>query len=74
MIDHCIGYLYSIRYLAIEFLYNYFRAKLDTSIITARDLSNYIIFENSTDIFFANNLDRYSVEDYIFKLFRDIIN
>jgi hypothetical protein len=32
------------------------------------------IFERTTDAFFANNLDRKSVEEYIFKLFNDMID
>jgi hypothetical protein len=32
------------------------------------------IFERTIDAFFANNLDRKSAEEYIFKLFDDIID
>jgi hypothetical protein len=32
------------------------------------------IFENTADAFFANDLDRKSVEEYIFKLFDDMID
>jgi hypothetical protein len=32
------------------------------------------IFERTVDVFFANDLDRRSVEEYIFKLFNDIID
>ena len=42
----------------IEFLYNYPKAELDTDIVTARDLSNNIIFKNSADISFTNNSDQ----------------
>jgi hypothetical protein len=32
------------------------------------------IFEKTIDAFFANNLDRRDVEEYIFKLFDDMID
>jgi hypothetical protein len=32
------------------------------------------IFERTTDAFFANNLDRKNVKEYIFKLFDDMID
>jgi hypothetical protein len=32
------------------------------------------IFERTTDAFFANDLDRKNVEEYIFKLFDDMID
>jgi hypothetical protein len=32
------------------------------------------IFENTADAFFANDLDRKSAEEYIFKLFDDMID
>jgi hypothetical protein len=32
------------------------------------------IFEKTIDAFFANNLDRKSAEEYIFKLFDDMMN
>ena len=74
MVDHYIRYLYGTRHLAIEFLYNCSGAEFDTGTITARDLSNNIIFKNSADISFTNNPNRQSIEDYIFKLFRGIID
>jgi hypothetical protein len=32
------------------------------------------IFERTVDAFFANDLDRKSAEEYIFKLFNDIVD
>jgi hypothetical protein len=32
------------------------------------------IFENTTNAFFANDLDRRSAEEYIFKLFDEMID
>jgi hypothetical protein len=32
------------------------------------------IFKNTTNVFFTNNLDRKNAEEYIFKLFNDMIN
>ena len=56
-IDHCIRYLYSTRHLAIEFSYDCSGAELDTGTVTAGDLSDNIIFENSIDASFTNNPD-----------------
>ena len=69
--DHCIWYLYSTRYLAIEYSAINHVGELTT--ISAIMTSNEI-FYNTVDISYASSLDRHSVEGYIFKLFSSVIN
>ncbi len=42
--------------------------------ITSSNNESKQIFERTTNAFFANNLDRKSAENYIFKLFNDMID
>ncbi len=45
-----------------------------TSSIKKNNDNDKQIFENTADVFFANDLDRKSAEEYIFKLFDDMID
>ncbi len=73
-IDHCIKYMYSIRYLTIKF-----DVSRDKELIIQINQINQInsnkqMFETSVDASFANEEGRRSNEDYTFKLFDDLIN
>ena len=61
--DQCISYLYSTRYLAIEYSASHNYQESITT-VTPRE-----IFDNSADASFANNPDRRSGEGYVFKLY-----
>jgi hypothetical protein len=80
--DHCIQYLHVIRHLTIKF--DVFE---DENLIIQIDFNpnsinqidsnkslNKQIFETSVDASFANEEERRSDENYIFKLFDDLIN
>ncbi len=45
-----------------------------TSSIKENNDNDKQIFENTADVFFANDLDRRNAEEYIFKLFDDMMN
>ncbi len=66
--DHCIRYLHVIRHLTIKF-----DASEDEKLIIQIDQNKHV-FETSVDASFANEEERRSDEDYIFKLFDDLIN
>jgi hypothetical protein len=76
--DHCIRYLHVIRHLTIKFDVS----KSEKLIIQTDFNSNLInqinsnkqIFETSVDASFANEEERRSDENYIFKLFDDLID
>jgi hypothetical protein len=76
--DHCIRYLHVIRHLTIKF-----DVSRDEKLIIETDFnsnsiyqinSNKHVFETSVDASFANEEERRSDEDYIFKLFDDLID
>jgi hypothetical protein len=69
--DHCIRYLHVIRHLTIKFDVS----KDEELIIQINQInSNKHVFEISVDASFANEEERRSDENYIFKLFDDLIN
>jgi hypothetical protein len=49
-------------------------SKLNKKTSSNKEKNDKQIFKRTTDVFFANDLDRKSVEEYIFKLFDDIIH
>ncbi len=82
--DHCIRYLHVIRHFAIKF-----DVSISEKLIIQADFnpnsvnqtnfdsnkySNKQIFETSVDASFANEEERRSDENYIFKLFDDLID
>jgi hypothetical protein len=76
--DHCIRYLHVTRHLTIKF--DVFKNEkliiqtdFNSNSINQID-SNKQIFETSVDASFANEEERRSDEDYIFKLFDDLID
>jgi hypothetical protein len=83
-INYCVQYLYETKYLVIK----YFFSKDDELTIRFIDhdfnhdhdhdrtfsIKNKHVFENTTDVSFANNLERRSYEKFTFKLYNDIID
>ena len=67
--NHCIQYLYETKHLAIR----YFLSKDDELIVQFSRKTKHV-FENTIDVSFANSLERRSHEDFIFKLYEEIIN
>ncbi len=49
-------------------------SKLNRKTLSNNENNDKQIFENTADAFFANDLDRKSAEEYIFKLFDDMID
>jgi hypothetical protein len=49
-------------------------SKLNRKTSSNKENNDKQIFERTTDAFFANNLDRKNAEEYIFKLFDDMID
>jgi hypothetical protein len=49
-------------------------SKLNRKTSSNKENNNKQIFERAADAFFANELDRKSAEEYIFKLFDDMID
>ncbi len=49
-------------------------SKLNRKTSLNKENNDEQIFERTTDAFFANDLDRKNVEEYIFKLFDDMID
>jgi hypothetical protein len=49
-------------------------SKLNKKTSSNKENNDKQIFEKTIDAFFANDLDRKSVEEYIFKLFNDMID
>jgi hypothetical protein len=90
--NHCIKYLYVIKFLIIRYsnskneklssqisssnkeMSSTSNSKLNRKTSSIKENNDKQIFENTTDIFFANDLDRKSAEEYIFKLFDDMID
>ncbi len=69
--DHCIRYLHVIQHLTIKFDVS----KNEELIIQINQInSNKHVFETSVDASFANEEKRRSDENYIFKLFDDLID
>ena len=66
--NHCLHYLYSIRYLGIE----YSTSKRNAINVQIDPINQ--IFEAIADVFYANNLDRKNGEGYSFKLFDELID
>jgi hypothetical protein len=48
--------------------------KLNRKTSSIKENNDEQIFESTADVFFANDLDRRSAEEYIFKLFDDMID
>jgi hypothetical protein len=70
-IDHCIKYMHSIRHLIIKFDIS----KNENLIIQINQINlNKQMFETSVDVFFANEEERRSDENYTFKFFDDLID
>jgi hypothetical protein len=49
-------------------------SKLNRKTSSNKENNDKQIFERTADAFFANDLDRRSAEEYIFKLFDDMID
>ncbi len=49
-------------------------SKLNRKTSSIKENNDKQIFENTADVFFANDLDRRSAEEYIFKLFDEMID
>jgi hypothetical protein len=49
-------------------------SKLNKKTSSNKENNDKQIFEKTVDAFFANDLDRKNAEEYIFKLFDDIID
>ncbi len=49
-------------------------SKLNKKTLSNKENNDKQIFERTTDAFFANDLDRRNAEEYIFKLFDDMID
>jgi hypothetical protein len=49
-------------------------SKLNRKTSSNKEKNDKQIFEKTVDAFFANDLDRRSAEEYIFKLFDDMID
>jgi hypothetical protein len=72
--NHCLRYLYAIKYLSIKFSVS---REEEMITITKKNNFTYInkqMFEIIADVSFANYSDRKSDEDYIFKLFDEMID
>ncbi len=95
--DHCIKYLYVIKFLIIRYsnskneelnnqisssnkkmsnkeMSSISNSKLNKKTSSKNNENEKQIFENITNAFFANNLDRKNAEKYIFKLFVEMID
>jgi hypothetical protein len=78
--DHCIRYLHAIRHLTIRFDVSedeklIIQIDINPNAINQIDIiSNKHVFEASVDASFANEKGRRSDENYIFKLFDDLID
>jgi hypothetical protein len=71
IVDHCIRYLHVIRHLTIKFDVS----RSEELIIQINQInSNKHVFETSVDASFANEKERRLDENYIFKLFDDLID
>jgi hypothetical protein len=62
-VNHLIKYLYETKHLTIKF-----------DVLKNEELIAKDVFEATADAAFANEKERKSVEDYIFKLFEDLID
>jgi hypothetical protein len=49
-------------------------SKLNKKTSSIKENNDKQIFENTTNAFFANDLDRRNAEEYIFKLFDEMID
>jgi hypothetical protein len=72
--DHCLRYLYAIKYLSIKF-----SVSREEEMMTIAEKNNFIyinkqVFEIIADVSFVNYSDRKSDEGYIFKLFDEMID
>ncbi len=78
IVDHCIRYMHATRHLAIKFDVSKdekFIIQIDSNPNSINQIdSNKQMFETSVDASFANEKSRRSDEDYIFKLFDDLID
>ncbi len=95
--DHCIKYLYVIKFLIIRYsnskneklsnqisssnkkksnkkMSSTSNSKLNKKTSSIKKNNDKQIFESTANVFFANDLDRRSAEEYIFKLFDDMID
>jgi hypothetical protein len=95
--NHCIKYLYVIKFLIIRYsnsedekfnnqisssnkeksnkkMSSTSNSKLNKKTSSNKKNNDKQIFEKTVDVFFANDLDRRSAEEYIFKLFDDMID
>ncbi len=96
-VNHCIKYLYVIKFLIIRYsnsedekfnnqisssnkeksnkeMSSISNSKLNKKTSSNKKNNDKQIFEKTADVFFANDLDRKNAEEYIFKLFDDMID
>ncbi len=68
-VNHLIRYLYETKHLTIKF-----DVSKDEELIENNQANEKHVFEATADAAFANEKERRSVEDYIFKLFEELID
>ncbi len=71
--DHCIKYLHATRYLALKFDVSE-NEKLIVQMKNKSKSSNKHVFKTSVDASYVNKKERRSDENYIFKLFDELID
>jgi hypothetical protein len=67
-VDHLIRYLYETKHLTIKFDVS------ENEELTENQANEKHVFEATADAAFANEKERKLIEDYIFKLFEDLID
>ena len=71
--DHCLQYLHFIKYLDICYSASE-SEELTIKIMKYEKFERSHVFETTVDVSYANEAERRSVEDFIFKLFDDLID
>jgi hypothetical protein len=76
--NHCLQYLHVIKHLIIRYS---FSRDDELTVLTFSNINLDLeeveekhVFENTIDASFANSLERYSYENFIFKLYENIID
>ena len=66
--NHCIRYLHQTKHLTIKYV------AFDDDELMMITNENKQMFEATVNVFFVNENERRSIEDYIFKLFEELID
>ncbi len=69
--NHCMKYLQNIKYLRIKYIAF---DEDELTIATNDEDKDKHVFEANVDVSFVNKNDRKSVEEYAFKLFKELID